>query len=518
MRNRILAIFLSATLLLGMVFCGIKTAQAVQPTIYIAGVEDGGIYSGGVNPTVTSSWGEVSATISSPVFPERIRAFGNGDAFAQEGAYELIALTIDNNTGDSDYRVVHFAIDRSEPSIGYSGVADGATYTAPVAVSYWASDTNLDSVSATLNNTAYSLNQIISANGNYTLIILAIDRAGNSSYRIVRFTVVIPAPGPGPVGPPGPPGQPGQPGAPGAPGQPGQPGAPGEPGSQGPTGESGASGAAGATAIVETALWPRVSGISTESAGVIAVEDWDRILREVEVTKIENIDRPGRILNNCSILRVEGKAYPGTYITLYLKKFGYDVPIVGLVEVDRDGIWVFRAKEKLEAGDWTLFVQASNKDGRIGPIIPIRDFRVDECRATPWWLWLILLIVAIVFFGLAVLFAVLARRRREELEEEGEYLAEEPGEIAEEDLADLEAPDELESAEEPVEKSIKEPADVLPDIEYEDLNRTLEKMEKEAPRSPDKSGAEVPVAEGDLGTGDEENGGKPTGRDRKSRF
>lgn len=82
-------------------------------------------------------------------------------------------------------------IDKTNPSIAISGVAQGQTYASatPIFSATDAGGAGLQSCTATLNGSAFASGTKITTGGSYTLIVTARDQAGNSSTQTVTFTV-----------------------------------------------------------------------------------------------------------------------------------------------------------------------------------------------------------------------------------------------------------------------------------------------------------------------------------------
>lgn len=79
--------------------------------------------------------------------------------------------------------------DTTPPVITLACVRDGDTYAGPVTPSFSAADAALSSVTATLNGAPFAACATISDPGSYTLVVVAVDKAGNRASTTARFTI-----------------------------------------------------------------------------------------------------------------------------------------------------------------------------------------------------------------------------------------------------------------------------------------------------------------------------------------
>lgn len=105
-----------------------------------------------------------------------------------EGLRTLTATATDalGNTASASRS---FTIDDTPPVITISGVTSGALLRGPVSPVFSATDINLFTVSATLNGAPFTSGTQVSADGDFTLEVIATDRANNVSTRQVLFTL-----------------------------------------------------------------------------------------------------------------------------------------------------------------------------------------------------------------------------------------------------------------------------------------------------------------------------------------
>lgn len=115
------------------------------------------------------------------------------DAIA-EGKYSNIVVTADDGNGSTSSATYTgtITVDKTNPVITMSGVANGVTYQNSVTPTFSATDAGgsvLSSVTATLNGVAYTSGTAITTSGSKTLIVKAIDNAGNESQQTVNFSI-----------------------------------------------------------------------------------------------------------------------------------------------------------------------------------------------------------------------------------------------------------------------------------------------------------------------------------------
>jgi hypothetical protein len=155
------------------------------PTITVGGVTAGAVYKD--NRSITFSQtdanpGTTSATLDGgPI--------SSGYLVTSDGEYDLQVNATDLAGNAAPPVLIHFALDRTPPTINVSGVADGGFYNAAKTITYSESDAHSGTVSATLNGAAFASGGSVSAEGTYTLHVSAGDGAGNTSTRDVSFVI-----------------------------------------------------------------------------------------------------------------------------------------------------------------------------------------------------------------------------------------------------------------------------------------------------------------------------------------
>jgi putative cell wall-binding protein len=106
------------------------------------------------------------------------------------GTYSLTVVSPDGRTV-SEYDAVVITPDIFPPSIFIEGVEDGETYYSPVVINFYIEDSNLTSYTATLNDQPFESGTEVFEEGEYTLVIVAEDSAGNGAMATVRFRISV---------------------------------------------------------------------------------------------------------------------------------------------------------------------------------------------------------------------------------------------------------------------------------------------------------------------------------------
>ncbi len=154
------------------------------PTISVAGVNDGAFIAGAVSPTFSAidiNLLAVTATLDGA-------SFASGSPINSEGTHSLAVTALDL-AGNLSRRTVGFTIDTTPPLISISGVADGALGNQDVTAAFTATDRNLATVSAVLDGASFVSGSVVHAEGTHTLIVVALDLAGNRAQSIATFTI-----------------------------------------------------------------------------------------------------------------------------------------------------------------------------------------------------------------------------------------------------------------------------------------------------------------------------------------
>ena len=164
------------------------TIDSTPPTITVSGV-DAGPYKAAVTPIFSaadSDLATVTATLDGA-------AFASGSSVATEGAHTLVVSASDT-AGNASTATATFTIDLTPPAITIAGVAPGGLYAAAVTPIFSATDSDLSTVTATLDGEAFASGSSVATEGAHTLVVSASDTAGNASTATATFTIDASAP------------------------------------------------------------------------------------------------------------------------------------------------------------------------------------------------------------------------------------------------------------------------------------------------------------------------------------
>ena len=350
-------------------------------TVQVSGVSNGASYNTDVRPSFSAAGAtSLSATLNGGTV-------ANNTLIGTEGSYLLTITAVGG--GNVTFKDVRFAIDKTAPVISISGVTNGQTYTDQSVRPYFS--TNEGALTATLNGGTIANGTLISTVGDYLLTVTAADAAGNVTFRNVRFALrksITP-----PVNPPVTP--------------PTTPETPGTPATPVPTNGTTKT-VKGITKIAKAVTVPAAP---TETCAVPCPDPMDAILKDVSVTKIENADGLGGNLNSCRNVRITGHAQDGLLVILYIKKEGTDVPLIGFVKAGAGDEYRFTTDKPLAEGTYTVFAKLAQEGGKTGPMIEVGHFQVEKCSRWLVWLWLLIILIALIV-GSVIGWLVSRRRRR----------------------------------------------------------------------------------------------------------
>lgn len=159
--------------------------DTVPPVVTLGGFTDGAYVNTAVTPTfvVTDlNLATVTATLNGA-------AFASGTRVVAEGHYTLVVTGVDK-AGNSTTTTGAFTVDTTPPTITVTGVAEGVTYDAPLTPTFSAQDASPFTVSATLSGAPFASGTPITVDGVYTLVVTAVDAAGNRASVTVHFTLL----------------------------------------------------------------------------------------------------------------------------------------------------------------------------------------------------------------------------------------------------------------------------------------------------------------------------------------
>lgn len=157
------------------------------PGISIQGVEPGAHYPTGVTPLVTVEDASLTRIELNGI------PFTSGTLVGDEGAYRLFAYAEDA-AGNSVREELAFVIDRTQPDVTVEGVLDEELYAEPINIDITVFDAYLDSSEILLNDVPYRSGEQIAETGEYSLVVTASDKAGNSIRETRVFEIDTEAP------------------------------------------------------------------------------------------------------------------------------------------------------------------------------------------------------------------------------------------------------------------------------------------------------------------------------------
>lgn len=140
------------------------------------------------NQQVTPGWTLTEA------HPDRVEAkldgvdFDGGTTLSTSKDYTLVVSAWDR-AGNTDSKTAQFTIDRIAPVITVTGVADGQHRNTPATISWTVEDAHPGTVSATLDGADFASGTTVDAGGAHTLVITAVDQAGNSAEAHRTFVI-----------------------------------------------------------------------------------------------------------------------------------------------------------------------------------------------------------------------------------------------------------------------------------------------------------------------------------------
>ena len=159
------------------------------PSVVWSGVEGGVIYDAPVTPVVAI----VDANLATEVVTLDGAPFTSGSAVATEGVHVVQAQVVDK-AGNESVAKVTFTVDMSAPVIEITGVDDGASYAAEVAVDVKVTDLTLGAFEILLDGGAYVPLTPIDGEGPHTVTVTAADGAGHDATVSVSFLLDLTPP------------------------------------------------------------------------------------------------------------------------------------------------------------------------------------------------------------------------------------------------------------------------------------------------------------------------------------
>jgi hypothetical protein len=175
----------------------VQYTDHTAPVITVDGVADGLSYP----DPATITFSAIDDVDPAPVTTATLDSvlFTSGTVVSAPGAHVLVVTSTDAS-GNTATTTINFTIeaapDTTAPVITVSGVADGGSYTGPVAATFSAIDAVDGPVTptATLNGVPYNSGTEISAVGAYVLVVTASDGVPNTATTTINFTIAATQP------------------------------------------------------------------------------------------------------------------------------------------------------------------------------------------------------------------------------------------------------------------------------------------------------------------------------------
>jgi len=171
------------------VISSVFEVDVAEPLIVITGVADGQYYPGDIQATVSIT--DINLT-ESTILLNGV-TYVSGDVIPTAGQYQLEVTALDA-AGNASSESLWFEIDTLAPVIVFTDISGGSYYSYSVTPTISVTEDNLLSSVITLNGDAYVDGTTISAEGDYSLVVIAEDLAGNVTIGEVAFVVDMTSP------------------------------------------------------------------------------------------------------------------------------------------------------------------------------------------------------------------------------------------------------------------------------------------------------------------------------------
>jgi len=149
------------------------------PKVTVEGLEEGKAYNSSVKPQVKISEDAVTTmTLDGETYL--------GTVIDEEGNHTLVVTAVDKAGNVSEEYKVSFTIDKTAPEVTVTGVEEGKVYTEAVTPEVKVNEKA--TLTMTLNGKAYD-GAAIKELGKHTLVVTAVDVAGNKTEKTINFTI-----------------------------------------------------------------------------------------------------------------------------------------------------------------------------------------------------------------------------------------------------------------------------------------------------------------------------------------
>jgi subtilase family serine protease len=160
------------------------TVDATPPVIAVAGVTSGLVTKQSVTPVITVT------DLHGPSYLATVdtKPYSSGTPVTAEGEHDLTVHSSDAAGNTSD-KALHFAIDRTPPTITVTGVSDGQVASGPVTPVITIQDAHPGTQTIVLDGKTFVSGTTVSGAGQHTLAVTATDAAGNNAAVQTAFTI-----------------------------------------------------------------------------------------------------------------------------------------------------------------------------------------------------------------------------------------------------------------------------------------------------------------------------------------
>lgn len=152
------------------------------PQVTVGGIEEGKIYNSSIKPEIKVN--EENTTLNMTLDVKTYL----GTEISEEGKHTLVVTATDRAGNVSEEYKVNFTIDKTAPEITVSGVEDGKVYTEGVTPEVKTNEKA--TITMILDEKAYDGAKIKEL-GNHSLVVTAIDEAGNKSEKTISFSIEV---------------------------------------------------------------------------------------------------------------------------------------------------------------------------------------------------------------------------------------------------------------------------------------------------------------------------------------
>lgn len=158
------------------------TIDTIVPVINISNLTDNYYYNISVNPSI------ISTDVNPDLFTMTLNGINyNNEAISAEGNYKLVILSTDK-AKNSTSKIINFVIDKTSPIISLKGLVNNEIFNHGINPYIYITDSNSYMSILMLDGEDYH-GGIIGMDGKHTLLIEAVDKAGNLKKEAINFFI-----------------------------------------------------------------------------------------------------------------------------------------------------------------------------------------------------------------------------------------------------------------------------------------------------------------------------------------